>query len=87
MRLITLPRPKVFSTALPDSLELFVPSSHSSGLEDVSDLTRTRLGGAVLLVAPDVEICTDRSRLGNGEVVVPGSYLDVPPILRHLQVE
>ena len=66
MCLITLPRPKVFSTVLPDSLELFVPSSHSSGLEDVSDLTRARLGGAVLLVAPDVEICTDRSRLGNG---------------------
>ena len=66
MCLMTLPRSETLSTVLPDSLELVVSSSRSSGLEDVSDLTLTRLGGAALLVAPDVEICTNRNRLSKG---------------------
>ena len=63
---MTLPRSETLSTVLPDALELVVSSSRSSGLEDVSDLTLTRLGGAALPVAPDVEICADRNRLGRG---------------------
>ena len=63
---MTLPRSEAPLTVLADSLELVVSSSRSSGLEDVSDLPLTRLGGAALLEAPDVEICTDRNRLGKG---------------------
>ena len=63
---MTLPRSGAPLTAPADSLELVVSSSRSSELDDVSDLPLTRLGGAALLEAPDVEICTDRNRLGRG---------------------
>ena len=51
---MTLPRSEAPLAVPADSLELVVSSSRSSGLEDVSDLPLTRLGGAALLERGDL---------------------------------